>query len=56
MRTLLAICEMTQKPSFGEVMDSFVLLAYAILAAWRTNLQWLIACVNFTLDPEDLLY
>ena len=46
MRTLLAIREMSQKPSFGEVVDSFVLLAYAILAACRTNLQWLIACVK----------
>ena len=48
MRTLLAIREMSQKPSFGEVVDSFVLLAYAILAACRTNLQWLIACVKIS--------
>ena len=34
-------------------MDSFVLLAYASLAASRTLLQWLLACLNFTLDSED---
>ena len=30
-------------------MDSFVLLAYACLAASRTLSQWLLACLNFTL-------
>ena len=35
-------------------MDSFVLKAYACLAASRTLLQWLLACVNFTLGSEDL--
>ena len=34
-------------------MDSFVLLAYASWAASRTLLQWLLACLNFTLDSED---
>ena len=29
LRTLLAICQKSQVPSFWEVMDSFVLLAYA---------------------------
>ena len=33
LRTLLAICQKSQEPSFWEVMDSFVLLAYASLAA-----------------------
>ena len=51
LRTLLAI---RQKPSFLEVMDSFVLLAYASLAASRTLLQQLLACLNFTLESEDL--
>ena len=36
--------------------DSFVLLAYASLAASRTLLQQLLACLNFTLDSEDLFF
>ena len=35
-------------------MNSFVLSAYAGLAASRTFLQWLLACLNFTLDSEAL--
>ena len=35
-------------------MDSFVLVAYARLAASRTLLQRLLACLNFTLDSGDL--
>ena len=35
-------------------MDSFVLLAYASLAASRTLLQPLLACQNFILGSEDL--
>ena len=46
LRTLLAICQRSQGPSFWEVMDSFVFLAYASLAAPRTLLQWLLAYVN----------
>ena len=34
-------------------MDSFVLLAYASLAASKTLLQRLLACLNFTLESED---
>ena len=34
LRTLLAIRQMSQEPRFREVMDSFVLLAYASLAAF----------------------
>ena len=34
--------------------DSFVLLAHASLAASRTFLQRLVACLNFALDSEDL--
>ena len=34
-------------------MDSFVLLPYASLAASRTLLQRLLACLNFTLESED---
>ena len=55
LRTLLAIREKSQaKPSFWEVMDSFVLVAYASLAVSRTLLQRLLACLNFTLDAENL--
>ena len=39
LRTLLAIRQKSQEPSFWEVMDSFVLLAYARLGASRTLLQ-----------------
>ena len=50
LRTLLAIRQKSREPSFWEVMDSFVLVAYASLAASRTLLQRLLACLNFTLD------
>ena len=53
LRTLLAICQKSREPSFWEVMDSFVLVAYASLAASRTLLQQLLACLNFTLESED---
>ena len=54
LRTLLAIRQKYQEPSFWQVMDSFVLVAYASLAASRILLQQLLACLNFTLDSEDL--
>ena len=54
LRTLLAIRQKSREPSFWEVMDSFVLLAYASLAASRTLLQQSLACLNFTLDSEDI--
>ena len=54
LRTVLAIHQKSWEPSFWEVMDCLVLLAYASLAASRTLLQWLSACLNFTLDSEDL--
>ena len=53
LRTLLTICQKSREPSFWEVMDSFVLLAYASLAASRTLLQRLLAFLNFTLESED---
>ena len=53
-RTLLAIHQKSWEPRFWEVMESFALLANANLAAWRTLFQWLLACLNFTLDSEDL--
>ena len=52
LRTLLAIRQKSREPSFLEVMDSFVLLAYASLAASRTLLQRLLACLNFTLESD----
>ena len=56
LRTLLAIRQKSREPSFWEVMDSFVLLVYASLAASRTLLQQLLACLNFTLDSENLSF
>ena len=53
LRTLLAIRQKSREPRFWEVMDSFVLLAYASLAASRTLLQQLLACLNFILELED---
>ena len=54
LRTLLAIPQKSQEPSLWEMMDCFVLETYASLAASRTLLQRLLACLNFTLDSEDL--
>ena len=53
LRTLLAIRQKSREPSFWEVMDSFVLLAYASLAASRTLLQRLLACLRIALESED---
>ena len=39
LRTLLAIHQKSREPSFCKVKDSFVLVAYASLAASRTLLQ-----------------
>ena len=41
LRILLAIPQKSPEPSFWEVMESFVLVAYANLAASRTLLQCL---------------
>ena len=54
LRTLLAISQKSREPRFCEVMDSFVLVAYASLTASRTLLQRLLACLNFILDSKDL--
>ena len=54
LRTLLAIRQKSRVPSFWEVIDFFVVLTYASLAASRTFLQQLLAIMNFTLDSEDL--
>ena len=53
-RGLLAICQRSREPSFWEVMFSFVILAYASSAISRTYLQQLLACLNLTLDSENL--
>ena len=55
LKTLLTIRQKSRKPSFWEVMDSFVLLAYARLAASRTLLQQLPACLNFTLKSRRFI-
>ena len=52
--TLLEICQKSRKPSFRKVMNSFVVVAFASLAASRTLLQQLLAYLTFTLDSEDL--
>ena len=54
LRTLLTILQKSREPRFWGVMNSFVLLAYASLAALRTFLQRLLACLNFILESEDL--
>ena len=54
LRTLSTICQKSREPSFWEVMDSFILVAYASLTVSRTLLQQLLASLNFTLDSEDL--
>ena len=45
LRIQLAIRQKSREPSFWEIMDSFVLLAYASLAASRTLLQQLLTCL-----------
>ena len=54
LRTLLAIRQKSREPRPWEVRDSFILIAYASLAASRTLLQRLLDCLNFTLDSKDL--
>ena len=56
LRTLLAIRQKSREPSFWEVMDSFILLAYASLTASRTLLERLLACLKFSLESEDLSF
>ena len=54
LRTLLKIHHKSLEPNFWEVMDSFVLVAYASLEASKTLWQSLLTCLNFTLDSEGL--
>ena len=51
-RKLLAIHQKYQEARFQEMIDSFVLLAYASLAASRTFLQRLLAFLNFPLHEK----
>ena len=55
LRTPLAIRQNSQEPSFWEVLDSFILLAHASLAASRTLSQRLLACLNSTLIRRFIL-
>ena len=55
LRTILAIRQKSREPCFWKVMDSSISVVYESLAALRTLLQRLLACLNFTLDSEDLL-
>ena len=48
----MSIHQKSPEPSFWEMIDSFVLVAYASLAASRSLLQRLLACQNFTLKSE----
>ena len=52
LRTLLAIRQNSLEKGLWEVLDSFVLLAYASLTASRTILQRLLACLNYSLDSD----
>ena len=52
LRNLLAI----RQNSRGQVMESFVLVPYASLAASSTLLHRLLACLNFTFESEDLFW
>ena len=47
---------MLQEPISWEVIDPFVLLAYANLATSETLSQWLLACLNFILDSHLLCW
>ena len=54
LRILSAICQKPWEPSFWEVLDFLVLLAYTSLAAQRNLLQLLLSGPSFVLDSVDL--
>ena len=58
LRTVLVVLygQKFEELRFWKLMDSFVLLAYASLAASRTLSQKLLACLIFSLDSEDLSF
>ena len=55
LRTVLAIWQEPWELSFWEVIDYFILLAYASVTALRIIQQQLLACLNFALDSEGLI-
>ena len=58
LRTVLVVLygQKFEELRFWKLMDSFVLLAYASLAASRTLSQKLLACLIFSLDSENLSF
>ena len=54
LKTLLPIHQKFQEQIFWEAMSSFGFLLYGRVAASRTLLQQLLACLNFTLESEHL--
>ena len=54
LRTLLEICQKFREPSFSKVINSYVLLTCAGLAASKTLLQQLLTYLNFSLDLLEL--
>ena len=56
MRTLLTVHQKPQQPLFWEVLDAFVLLAYASLlfGRFKNLLQWLLDFLNIALDSNNL--
>ena len=55
LRTILAIRQKSREPCFWRV-DSSISVVYESLAALRTLLQRLLACLNFTLDSDLLCW
>ena len=51
----ISILSKLERAKFLE-SNSFVLLAYASLVAPRALLQWLLACLNFTLESQELSF
>ena len=56
LRTPFTSRQKLWQPGHWEVTDTFVLLGYANLAAWRTLSQQLLVYLNFTLESEDLSF
>ena len=54
LRTLLAIGQTSSKPSFCQVIESFVLLAYISLPASQRLLKQLFSCLSIILDSGNL--
>ena len=54
LKKILEVCVESQKTNFMEMLYFLVFSVEANLAALRNFLQWLSACLNSTLDAEDL--